>query len=60
MKDFFMKILRVMRISFFSIAPIILIRWIENWKKSLDEKKFVCGVLMNLSKDFDSYAYGFL
>ena len=42
---------------------------IENWKKSLDEKKFVGAVLMDLSKAFDSiphdlliakmYAYGF-
>ena len=40
--------------KFFSIAPIILIRSIENWKKSPDEKKFVGGILMNLTKDFDS------
>ena len=47
----------------------VLIRLIENWKKSLDEKKFVGAVLMDLSKAFDSihhdiliakmYAYGF-
>ena len=47
----------------------VLIRLIESWKKSLDEKKFVCAVLMDLSKAFGSiphdlliakmYAYGF-
>ena len=47
----------------------VLIRLIESWKKSLDEKKFVGAVLMDLSKAFDSiphdlliakmYAYGF-
>ena len=47
----------------------ILIDFNENWKKSLDEKKFVGAVLMDLSKAFDSiphdliiakmYAYGF-
>ena len=47
----------------------VLIRLIENWKKSLDEKRFVGAVLMNLSKAFDSiphkllmakmYPYGF-
>ena len=47
----------------------VLIRLIESWKKSLDQKKFVGAVLMDLSKAFDSiphdllvakmYAYGF-
>ena len=47
----------------------VLLRLIENWKKCLDEKKFVGAVLMDLSKAFDSiphdlliakmYAYGF-
>ena len=47
----------------------VLIRLIENWKKSVDKKKFVGAVLMDLSKAFDSiphdlliakmYAYGF-
>ena len=47
----------------------VLIHLIENWKKSLDEEKFVGAVLMDLSKAFDSiphdlliakmYAYGF-
>ena len=32
----------------------VLIRLIENWKKSLDEKKIVGAVLMDLSKTFDS------
>ena len=31
----------------------ILIRLIENWKKSLDQNKFVGAVLMDLSKAFD-------
>ena len=31
----------------------VLIRLIENWKKSLDEKKFVGAVIMDLSKAFD-------
>ena len=44
-------------------------RLTENWKKSLDQKKFVGAVLMDLSKAFDSiphdlliakmHAYGF-
>ena len=47
----------------------VLIRLIESWKKSLDQKKFVGAVLMDLSKAFDSiphdlliakmHAYGF-
>ena len=32
----------------------VLIRLIESWKKSLDQKKFVGIVLMDLSKAFDS------
>ena len=32
----------------------VLIRLIENWKKSLDQKKFVGAMLMGLSKAFDS------
>ena len=32
----------------------VLIRLIENWKKSLDEKKIVGAVLIELSKAFDS------
>ena len=47
----------------------VLICWIENWKKSLDKKKIVGAVLMDLSKAFNPiphdlliakmYAYGF-
>ena len=47
----------------------VLIRLIENWKKSLDQNKFVGAVLADLSKVFDSiphdlliakmHAYGF-
>ena len=54
--------------NFYSSSHV-LIRLIENWKKSLDQKKFVGAVLMDLSKAFDSiphdlliaklYAYGF-
>ena len=46
-----------------------IIRLIESWKKSLDQKKFVGEVIMDLSKVFDSipqdllipklHAYGF-
>ena len=32
----------------------VLIPLIENWKKSLNEKKFVGAVLMDLSMAFDS------
>ena len=32
----------------------VLIHLIENWKKLLDEKKFVGAVLLDLSKAFDS------
>ena len=31
----------------------VLIRLIENWKQSLDSKKFVGAVVMDLSKAFD-------
>ena len=31
----------------------VLIRLIENWKKSLGQSKFLGAVLMDLSKDFD-------
>ena len=32
----------------------VLVRFIENWKKSLDQKQFVGMVLMDISKAFDS------
>ena len=38
----------------------VLIRLIENWKKSLDPKKFVGAVLMDLSKGFDSIPHDVL
>ena len=38
----------------------VLIRLIENWKKSLDQKKFVGAVLMDLSKAFDSISHALL
>ena len=38
----------------------VLIRLIENWKKSLYEKTFVGAVLMELSKAFDSITHDFL
>ena len=38
----------------------VLIRLIENWKKSRDEKRFVGAVLMDLSKAFDSILHDLL
>ena len=35
----------------------VLIRLIENWKKSLDQSKFVGAVLMDLCKAFDCILY---
>ena len=35
----------------------LLIRLTENWKKSLDQKKFVATVLMDLSKALDSITH---
>ena len=70
-----MKLLKTF--SPFSLQPIgkkystnhVLIRLIENWKKNLDNKKFVGAALMDLSKAFDCvphdlliakmHAYGF-
>ena len=67
MKTFISKFISAYCKSF--STSLVLICLIENWKKSLDEKKFVGAVLMDLSKAFDSiphdlliakmYAYGF-
>ena len=38
----------------------VLIRLIESWKKSLDQKNFAGAVLMDLSKAFDSIPHDFL
>ena len=67
MNTFLSKFISAYRTSY-SINHV-LIHLIQNWKKSLDEKKFVRAVLMDLSKAFDSvrhdlliakmYAYGF-
>ena len=38
----------------------VLLRLIENWKKSLDNKNFVGTVLMNLSKAFDCIPHDLL
>ena len=38
----------------------VLIRLTENWRKSLDQKKFVGAMLMDLSKAFDSIPHNLL
>ena len=38
----------------------VLIRLIENWKKHLDNKKIVGGVLIDLSKAFDCILHDLL
>ena len=38
----------------------VLLRLIENWKKSLDNKNFVGTVLMDLSKTFDCIPHDLL
>ena len=38
----------------------LLIRLIENWKKSLDQNKFVGAVLMDLSNAFDCITHALL
>ena len=38
----------------------VLIRLIENWKKSLDQKKIIGAVLMDLSNAFDSIPHDLL
>ena len=67
MNIFLSKFISAQRKSYSS--DHVLIRLIENWKESLDEKKIVGAVLKDLSKAFDSilhdiliakiYAYGF-
>ena len=37
-----------------------LIRLVENWKKELDNKKYVGAILMDLSKTFDCIPHGLL
>ena len=63
MNNFCMKISQITQafVSEFISAYIksyssnyVLVRFMENWKKSLDQKQFVGMVLMDLSKGFDS------
>jgi hypothetical protein len=37
-----------------------LLKIIENWKKALDDNKFVAAILMNLSKAFDCLSHNLL
>ena len=58
MKTFISKFISAYCKSF--STSLVLICLIENWKKSLDEKKFVGAVLMNISKAFDSIPHDLL
>ena len=59
MKDLFTVTFLLMLKQYYQISyqllrsPIVLLRLIENWKKSLDNKNFVGTVLMDPSKAFD-------
>ena len=52
MNTFLLKFISAYRKSY--STNHVLIHLIENWKKLLDEKKFVGAVLLDLSKAFDS------
>jgi hypothetical protein len=42
------------------IESSALLKIIEDWKKALDDNKFIAAILMDLSKDFDCLPHNLL